>query len=106
MGKYVAENTLKQLVKANRQIKGCKVLVIGITFKENCPDIRNSKVVDIISEFKEYGIEIEVINPLADKSEAQKKCGIKLSQIEDVTDVDAIIFAIPHEKFKNTTLKD
>jgi len=106
MGKYVAENTLKQLIKANRQIKGCKVLVMGITFKENCPDIRNSKVIDIINEFKEYGMEIEVIDPLADTSEVQRECGIKLSQIEDVADVDAKIFAIPHEKFKNTTLKD
>jgi len=106
MGKYVAENTLKQLIKANRQIKGCKVLVMGITFKENCPDIRNSKVIVIINELKEYGIEIEAIDPLADKSEVQRECGIKLSQVEDVTDVDAIIFAVPHEKFINISLKD
>jgi UDP-N-acetyl-D-galactosamine dehydrogenase len=106
MGKYVAENTLKQLIKANRQIKGCKVLVMGITFKENCPDIRNSKVIDIINELKEYGIEIKVVDPLAEESEVQREYGIKLSKIEDVTDVDAIIFAVSHERFKDISLKD
>ena len=105
MSEYVAENTLKQLIKADRQIKGCKVLVMGITFKENCPDIRNSKVIDIINELKEYGIEIKVVDPLAEESEVQKEYGIKLSKLEDVANVDAIIFAIPHEKFKDITLK-
>ena len=106
MGKYVAENTLKQLIKANRQIKGCKVLVMGITFKENCSDIRNSKVIDIINELKEYGIEINVVDPLAEKREVQRECGMNLNKLEDITDIDAIIFAVPHEKFKNITLKD
>jgi UDP-N-acetyl-D-galactosamine dehydrogenase len=106
MGRYVAENTLKQLIKVDKQIKGCKVLVMGITFKENCPDIRNSKVIDIIHELKEYGIEIKVVDPLAEKSEVQREYGIKLSKLEDVTDVDAVIFAVPHEKFKNISLKD
>ena len=106
MGKYVVENTLKQLIKADRQIKGCKVVVMGITFKENCPDIRNSKVIDIINELKEYGIEINAVDPLAEENEVQREYGIKLSKIEDVTDVDAVIFAVPHEKFKNISLKD
>ncbi len=106
MGKYVAENTLKELIKANRQIKGWKILVMGITFKENCPDIRNSKVIDIINEFKEYGIEVEVVDPLADKSEVQRECGIKLSKLEDITNMDAVIFTVPHEKFKDIKLKD
>lgn len=106
MGKYVAENTLKQLIKADKQIKGCKVLIMGITFKENCSDIRNSKVIDIINELKEYGVNIEVVDPLADENETLRKYGIKLSKVEDVTDVDAVIFAIPHEKFKDVTLKD
>jgi len=77
MGKYVAENTLKILIKADRQIKGCKVLVMGITFKENCPDIRNSKVIDIINELKEYGIKINVVDPLAEESEVQREYGIE-----------------------------
>ena len=106
MGKYVAENTLKQLIKVDRQIKGCKVVIMGITFKENCPDIRNSKVVDIINELKEYGMKIKVVDPLAEESEVQKEYGIKLSKIEDVTDVEAVIFAVPHEKFKDITLRD
>ncbi len=106
MGKYVAENTLKQLIEADKQIKGCKVLIMGITFKENCSDIRNSKVIDIINELKEHGVSIEVVDPLAEESDVQREYGIKLSKIEDVTDVDAVIFAIPHEKFKNISLTD
>jgi len=106
MGKYVAENTLKQLIKADRQIKGCKVLVMGITFKENCPDVRNSKVIDIINELKEYGIEIDVVDPLADETEVYRVYGIKLSRLEEITKVDAVIFVVPHEKFKDISLKD
>jgi len=106
MSKYVVENTLKQLIKADRQIKRCKVLVMGITFKENCPDIRNSKVIDIINELKEYGIEIKIVDPLAKKGEVEREYGIKLSKIENVIDMDAIIFAVPHEKYKNISLKD
>lgn len=106
MGKYVAENTLKQLIKADRQIKGCKVVIMGITFKENCPDIRNSKVIDIINELKEYGMKIKLVDPLAEESEVQRECGIKLSRLEDITDVEAVIFAVPHEKFKDINLKD
>jgi len=106
MGKYVAENTLKLLIKADRQIKGCKVVVMGITFKENCPDIRNSKVIDIINELKEYGIKVKVVDPLAEESEVQKEYGMNLSKLEDITDVDAVVFAVPHEKFKNISLKD
>jgi len=106
MGRYVAENTLKQLIKADRQIKGCKVVIMGITFKENCPDIRNSKVIDIINELKEYGMKIKVVDPLAEESEVQREYGIKLSKLEDITDVEAVIFAVPHEKFKDISLKD
>jgi len=106
MGKYVAENTLKQLIKADRQIKGCKVVIMGITFKENCPDIRNSKVMDIINELKEYGIEVKVVDPLAEEKEVEREYGIKLNKLEDITDVDAVIFAVPHERFKNISLKD
>jgi len=106
MGKYVAENTLKQLIKAGKQIKGCKVLIMGITFKQNCSDIRNSKVIDIVNELKEYGIEVDVVDPLVEENEVQRECGIKLSKLKNVTDVDAVIFAIPHEKFKNITLGD
>lgn len=106
MGKYIAENTLKQLIKAGRQIKGCKVIIMGITFKENCPDIRNSKVIDIINELKEYGIKVKVVDPLAEESEVQKECGIKLDKLKNVTDVDAVIFAVPHKIFKNISLKD
>jgi UDP-N-acetyl-D-glucosamine/UDP-N-acetyl-D-galactosamine dehydrogenase len=106
MGKYIVENTLKQLIKADIQIKGCKILVMGITFKENCSDIRNSKVIDVIRELKDYGIEVMIVDPLAEISEVQKKYGIKLSKLENINDVDAVILAVTHDKFKSIYLKD
>ncbi|TKH09480.1 nucleotide sugar dehydrogenase, partial [Peribacillus simplex] len=69
MGKYVAENTVKNLIKADKQIKGAKVAIFGITFKENCPDVRNTKVIDIKLELEEYGIDVKVVDPLADKDD-------------------------------------
>jgi len=68
---------------------------MGITFKENCPDIRNSKVIDIINELKEYRIRIKVVDPLAEESEMQRERGIKLSKIEEVTDMDSVILLLP-----------
>lgn len=106
MGKYVAENTVKKMIQANKQIKGGKVAILGITFKENCPDSRNTKVIDIIHELKEYGVEVQVVDPVADIREVKEEYGIDLYNIEDVKDVDAIIVAVAHEEFKNIKLED
>ncbi|NYE03855.1 UDP-N-acetyl-D-galactosamine dehydrogenase [Bacillus niacini] len=105
MGKYVAENTVKNLIKANKQINGSKVGVFGITFKENCPDVRNSKVISIIKELEEYGIEVQVVDPVADKDELWKEYKINPISIGDINDLDAIIIAVPHEEFKSLDLK-
>ncbi len=106
MGKYVAENTVKKLIQANRQIKGAKVAILGITFKENCPDSRNTKVVDIIKELEEYGIQVQVADPIADAKEVQKEYGICLSRIQDIKAVDGVIVAVAHDEFASLSLKD
>lgn len=106
MGKYVAENTIKSLIKADIPIKNARIGVLGLTFKENCPDTRNSKVVDIINELKEYGIGIVVCDPVADKNEAIRIYGIDIEPKIDLVDLDAIIVAVAHEEFKSLSISD
>ena len=100
MGKFVAENTVKKLIKAGKAVKGSKVLIMGLAFKENIPDIRNSKVVDIYYELKDYGIEVFVYDPYAYPDEVKKEYGIELtSDIENWKPYDAVIVAVKHRKF-------
>lgn len=106
MGKYVAENTVKSLIKADKQIKGAKVVVMGVTFKENCPDVRNSKVIDIIKELEEYGLDVKIYDPIADKKEVWSEYKIQLSDIKDINGQDGIIFAVAHDEFKNLNLQE
>jgi UDP-N-acetyl-D-galactosamine dehydrogenase len=106
MGKYVAENTVKKMIQANKQIKGAKVAILGITFKENCPDSRNTKVVDIIHELKEYGVEVQVVDPVADVKEVKEEYSIDLCNMEDIKDVDAVVVAVAHDEFRNIKLED
>ncbi len=101
MGKYVAENIIKQMIKAGKVIKGSRVLVLGLTFKENVPDIRNTKVIDIIAELKDYGIEVLVHDPMADAEETHHEYNLELTEINAVGKVDAVIFAVAHDAFKN-----
>jgi UDP-N-acetyl-D-glucosamine/UDP-N-acetyl-D-galactosamine dehydrogenase len=106
MGKYVAESTVKNMIKANKQINGSKVAIFGVTFKENCPDVRNTKVVDVIRELEEYGVDVKVVDPVADKEDLWREYRINLSEIEEIKEMDAVIFAVPHEEFKSIDLKD
>lgn len=106
MGKYIAENTVKKMIKANKQIKGSTVAIFGFTFKENCPDVRNTKVVDIINELKEYEIEVRVVDPVADKSDLWHGYQIKPYKVEEITNIDAVIFAVPHEEFRSIKLNE
>ncbi|MEH7495088.1 nucleotide sugar dehydrogenase [Neobacillus niacini] len=106
MGKYVAESTVKSMIKANKQINGSRVAIFGVTFKENCPDVRNSKVVDVIKELEEYGIEVKVVDPLADRDDLWHEYRINPSEIHDIKDMDAVIFAVPHDEFKSIKLED
>lgn len=104
MAKFVAENTIKKLIKHNKLIKGSKVAVFGLTFKENCPDTRNTKVIDIINELSEYGIEVLIYDCVANKEYVLREYNLKLCSIDDLNDLDAIIFAIPHDEFDEFTL--
>lgn len=106
MGKYVADATIKQMVKAGKAPKNSKVAILGLTFKENCPDTRNSKVDDIIKRLNEYDIEPIVVDPWASERDALNEYGVKLAKLEDVKDVDCVIVAVAHNEFKGLSLND
>lgn len=106
MGKYVAENCVKNLIAIEKPVKNAKVAILGFTFKENCPDTRNSKVFDIVEELREYGIEPVIADPQADKEEAKRLYGVTLSDLSDVKDMDAVILAVAHSDFGSLTVKD
>lgn len=105
MGKYVGESTVKNLIKANKQVKGAKVAILGMTFKEDCPDVRNSKVIDIINELKEYGINVFVADPIADENEVKREYGIDLTKFENIKNIDAVIVAVGHKEYMELTLE-
>jgi UDP-N-acetyl-D-galactosamine dehydrogenase len=99
MGKYVAENTIKQMIKTGKVIKGSRVLVLGLTFKENVPDIRNTKVVDIVHELEDYGIEVMIHDPHANAEETLHEYALELTDLSAVGKVDAVIYAVSHKEF-------
>lgn len=106
MGKYVVENTIKQLIKTDKLVKQARVGIFGFTFKENCPDTRNTRVIDIVTELKEYGVEPLVFDPVADKTEALHEYDLKLNNYEEMKELDAIIIAVNHEEFCSYSLKN
>jgi UDP-N-acetyl-D-glucosamine/UDP-N-acetyl-D-galactosamine dehydrogenase len=99
MGKYIAEQTVKKIIHAHKQVKGARVGVLGLTFKENCPDIRNTKVIDIIRELEDYGIKVLVCDPFVEPEEAKREFGIELIDCCTLKDLDAIILAVAHKEF-------
>ncbi|WP_339006703.1 nucleotide sugar dehydrogenase [Fusobacterium polymorphum] len=105
MGKFIAEKTIKKLIEAGKVVKNSHVLIMGLTFKENCPDLRNSKVEDIIKELKEYNVNVSVTDPLANKLEAVKEYGVELKSIEDIEEIDALIIAVAHNEYKKLNIK-
>ncbi|RZA00635.1 MAG: nucleotide sugar dehydrogenase, partial [Proteobacteria bacterium] len=105
MGAYVAQNAVKEMIAADRNVKGAKVLVLGLTFKENVGDIRNSKVYDIITELRGYGIEPLVWDPVAEKADAKHEYGIDLVDLDSIQSVDAVIGAVLHKEVMALDLK-
>ncbi len=99
MGKFVAEQTVKQMIAAGSYIKGARVNVLGLTFKENCADLRNSKVVDIIHELRSYGVEVFCHDPEADPEEAMHEYGVRLLSWDDLPRADAVVVAVAHKRF-------
>jgi len=106
MGKFVADAIIKKLILANKVVRQAKVVILGITFKENTPDTRNSKVVDIIDSLREYGIKPIIVDPEADAEEAKYEYGIDLVDIKDIKDVDCLVLAVAHDSFKQMSWKD
>jgi UDP-N-acetyl-D-galactosamine dehydrogenase len=106
MGKHVVENLIKNLNKADVPVKDAKVAILGFTFKENCPDTRNTRVIDIVTELKEYGLNPMIADPEADAEEAKHEYGIEFDLIEDVKDMDAVVIAVGHNQFLNLTQDD
>jgi UDP-N-acetyl-D-galactosamine dehydrogenase len=100
MGKYVAERTVKMLIAANKHVRGTRVALLGITFKENVPDLRNTKVVDIVAELEDYGVKVSVHDPLADPDEAMRYYGLTLEPMENLSGVDAVILAVGHQAYR------
>ena len=106
MGKYVVESLVKKLIMADIPIKNAKIAILGFTFKENCPDTRNTKVIDIVKELGEYGIKPVIVDPAADAEEAKRLYGLEFDTMEAVKDMDAVILAVQHEAFKSLTRAD
>jgi UDP-N-acetyl-D-galactosamine dehydrogenase len=106
MAKYIAEQTIKNLIASGSYIKGAKINVLGLTFKENCGDLRNSKVADVIGELKSYGVEVFVHDPFADPEEAMREYGVRLSAWNDLPRADAIVAAVSHQQFVALPVED
>lgn len=106
MAKFVAEKTVKNMISSGFHVKGSKVNVIGLTFKENCPDLRNSKVADIVHELESYGCDVHVHDPVADSAESEHEYGIKLQSWESLPKADALIVAVPHKEVLARSLLD
>ncbi len=106
MGKYVAENLVKSLIAADKAVKNAKVAILGFTFKENCPDTRNTKIIDIVNELNEYGIQPIIADPQADAEEAEHLYGVKFVDMSMIKDMDAVVLAVAHEEFQDLAMSD
>lgn len=106
MGKYVVENLIKNLIKADVPVKEAKVAILGFTFKENCPDTRNTRVIDIVNELKEYGINPMIADPEAEAEEVKREYGIVLNSVTDIKEMDAVVVAVGHNQFHNFSKQD
>ena len=106
MGAFVAEAAIKQMILAKINVSNAKVVILGLTFKENCPDTRNSKVDDIIKKLNEFGVEPIIVDPYAREEDAVHEYGVRLTKLEDVHDADCIIVAVAHDAFKNISIEE
>ena len=106
MGKFIAQRAVKEMIRVGHSIKGCTITVLGLTFKENCPDLRNSKVIDIIRELEDYGINIQVCDPEADPADAAHEYGITLTPFDKLKPASAVILAVAHQSFREMAVAD
>ncbi len=106
MGAFVADAIIKKLILANKAVKQAKVVILGLTFKENCPDTRNSKIIDIVNRLQEFKINPLIVDPQADEQSAKEEYGIDLIDLENVSEADCIVFAVGHEEFKSMSIEE
>ena len=106
MAAYVAQQTVKQLIRAGSPVKNAKVTVLGLTFKENCPDLRNSKVADVVQELQDFGCDVTVHDPIADSSEAAHEYGIALTAWDELSHADALVAAVSHKEYLAMSLQE
>lgn len=106
MGRYVAQQTVKEMIHAGHCVRGCTVTVLGLTFKEDCPDLRNSKVIDIIRELEDYGIEVQVHDPLADPAEALHEYGVRLVPLGELRPAAAVVAAVAHRQYREMSVEE
>jgi UDP-N-acetyl-D-galactosamine dehydrogenase len=99
MGKFVAEQTVKQMIANDLQVKGGKVIVLGMTFKENCPDLRNSKVIDVVRELQSFGADVLIHDPLADSAECEHEYGVALTAWDQLPRALAVVAAVSHREY-------
>ena len=102
----MAENVVKNLIAANKSVKNARVAILGFTFKENCPDTRNTKVIDIVKEMYEYGITPMIADPEADDKEAKQLYGINFVDLRAVQNMDAVVLAVAHKRFLGLNMDD
>ncbi len=105
MGKYIAQRTVKEMIHAGHNMLGARVTVLGLTFKEDCPDLRNSKVIDIIHELEDYGINVQVCDPLADADEALHEYGVTLVPFDELKTSEAVVVAVAHKEYLSLSTK-
>ena len=106
MGKYIAEQTIKQIVKKGHAVNGANIAILGLTFKEDCPDLRNSKVIDIITELQQYHCNLMIHDPMAETDEAMEEYGVQLVEWEQLQDACAVILAVAHNQYKALSTAD
>lgn len=106
IGKYIVDNVIKKLVQADINIKHARVAILGFTFKENCPDVRNTKVIDIVRELREYDVHPVIADPIADKAEAKRLYDVDIANMDDIHDMDMVIVAVAHDNFKKLKIAD
>lgn len=106
MGKFIADAIIKKLIETNKVVRKAHIAILGITFKENCPDIRNSKVVDIVDALKTYGVEVTLVDPCADPEETFNEYGIRLIELDKLHSVDCLVIAVAHNEFKKLSISE
>jgi len=106
MGHYVASETVKQMLKRDLRVNGSNILVLGFTFKENCPDVRNTKVVDVVRNLEEYGTNVTIFDPWANPNEIKREYGLETTKTKPENKFEAVVLAVSHNEFMSININD